>query len=138
MQKNEYREFRRLRNDGWLVGDESVVRWNAGGESETLKHMTVKQLAATACLRNGYSIGTEVARENGNSQIDVLAYASDRLNWAIEVETCAYEDILAEKQQKYVSESHYIDEMQVIELETLPDDIESIYEVVRRQLGFEQ
>jgi len=63
MQKNEYREFRRLRNDGWLVGDESVVRWNAGGESESLKHMTVKQLAATACLRNGYSIGTEVGHE---------------------------------------------------------------------------
>jgi hypothetical protein len=115
------------------------VRWNAGGESETLKHMTVKQLAATTCLRNGYSIDTEVGHEKTErGEIDVLGYATDRLNWAIEVETCAYEDILAEKQQKYVAESHYIDEMQVIELETLPDDIESIYEAVRRQLGFER
>jgi len=137
MSNASYREFRKLRNDGWLVGDESVVRWNAGGESESLKHMTVKQLAATACLRNGYSIDTEVAHEETErGEIDVLGYSADRLNWAIEVETCAYEDILNEKYEKYVEESHSIDEMQVIELETLPDDIEAIYEAVRRQLGF--
>lgn len=139
MSNASYREFRKLRNDGWLVGDESVVRWNAGGESESLKHMTVKQLAATACLRNGYSIDTETAHEvDERGEIDVLAYASDRMNYALEVERCVMTDRMQDKYEKYVRQSTAIDEMQVIDLETLPDEVEGIYEGVRRQLGFER
>jgi len=134
MTKPQYREYRRLKNDGWDVSTPGSIKPNPG--SETVDHFVTKGIVAYAGLNNNYSVDTEVSGPSG--RIDVLYYDSTRLNWAIEVETCAYEDILNEKQRKYVGESHYIDEMQVIELEALPDDIEGIYEAVRRQLGFDR
>jgi hypothetical protein len=112
-------EYRRLKDAGWQVDKTPAVRFNAGGSAETVGHIVAKTLTAKVCLQNGYMIDTEVEHPN-YGEIDVLAYAPQKLNFAVELETEPDEETIQDKIDRYVHGTEPIDDCCVVDVSSLP------------------
>jgi len=119
MNKTFIPEYRRLKHAGWDVSKQPAVRFNAFGESETIGHIVSKTLVAKVCLNHGYMIDTEV-QHSDFGEIDVVAYAPDRINWALELETTIQDDVIQDKLERYVYSTDAIEDMQVLDVSSLP------------------
>jgi sporulation protein YlmC with PRC-barrel domain len=87
---------------------------NAGGESETIPHYTLKSLMAFVAARDyGYMTDLEVNVPHG--EIDCLLWGHpNRLTYACEIETSPTAEIKQEKLEKYVNAISAIDDMILI------------------------
>lgn len=130
------REYRDLRRAGWLVEKSPAVRFNAGGESESVGHIVSKTLTAKCCLQNGYMVDTEVTSDRGHGEIDVLAYSPDRINYAVELETNPDGGVVNDKKARYVDSNDVIGEIVVIEVASLPAHTLDMRDRILTNLGF--
>jgi len=133
MQSDIISEYRRLKNAGWDVDKTESVKFNGGSESRP--HMVVKLLAVDVCREVGYQIDTEV--EGPHGVVDVLAYHPKRLNYCIEIETDASEDVIRDKKQRYVDSNQVIDEIWVLDPHTKSTEYPVVAEDIKRALGFD-
>jgi len=139
LSKAQIQEYRRLKDSGVAVRKSNSIRFNAGGESETIKHLVGKTLAGMVALRNGYRVDSEVPVKtpNGEGEIDVLAWGNpDRLTYAIEVETSPGPGIRKEKQELYVDPTE-VDDIQLINASNLPVNMLHAADKIATILGLE-
>jgi hypothetical protein len=141
MNRHQYGEYRALLDSGVKVDKNNVgVRYNAGGESETYLHSTVKNLVSHVALLNGYKVDSEVEvvkYEGTTGEIDVLIWGHpERLSYAVEVETSPTEDTLSEKQSLYI-DGTAVDDIQILNVNDCPEKILPATKWVADELGLE-
>jgi len=134
MNKEYIQEYRRLKQAGLGVSRQPAIRFNAGGESETVGHFVAKAIAGKVCLQNGYQIDTEVAGPTG--EIDLLAYAPDRITYAIELETDPDSDSKQQYRTQYVDPYEPIQDIQLIDVGSLPAHALDMRDRIVTELGF--
>lgn len=134
MNNTEIKEYRRLKQAGWQVDKTPSIRMN-GGSTESLPHLAAKTCTAYVAREYGYLVSTETVHET-HGEIDVLAYAPDRLNYALEVETEPTADVVADKKARYVDSNEVIDEIQVIAVDELPRHLYDMRDRIQTKLGF--
>ena len=127
--------YRRIKRAGWQLHKEPAVRFNASGASETVGHIVSKTLVAKLCLQNGWMVDTEVEHAE-YGEIDVLAYAPDRLNWAIELETDPTEATRQDKLERYVYSTEPINDLCVVDVSILPAHALEMRNRLIDELGF--
>jgi len=135
MRNKLYEPYRALQNHGVEVSKTRTPAMNAGGKSETSKHFAGKCLVAFAAAQtHGYMTDFEVETGNGD-EIDVLLWGlSDRMTYAVELETSPTEDVKAEKLDKYVKQIPAIDDMILLNVGTMPLEIPEAVEWARDNL----
>lgn len=135
MKRQYYEHYRALQNHGVDVTKERIgLRFNAGGESETPKHVMAKSLTAYVASREyGYMTDSEVDTPNG--EIDTLLWGlPDRLTLAVEAETSPTEGTIDSKKERYVDRINPIDDIVVLNLNEMPMDRVEIMDWVGDQL----
>ena len=133
-QKIELTQRKELQSDGWHVSQSQSIKSNDGFTNESMQHLVAKLSAAMILADVGYRINTEVAHKNGHAEIDLLAYGcSDRLTYAVEIETDADEARMKEKRCKYLTE--HIDDMLVIDLNDMPENMIAAQSFIERELN---
>jgi len=140
MNQPELKEYRKLKRAGYNVNTDPTFTFNAGGSGETIQHCFGKLITAYVGLNNGYRADCEVTRETSHGtthgEIDVLLYAPDRINRAVEIETNISEDIVADKLSRYVADSPVVDELHVIETKSLGSNVFDMRDTICSELGF--
>ncbi len=134
MNKEYISEYRRLKDAGWQVSKEPAVRFNAGGESETVGHIVAKTVAAKVLLQNGWMVDTEVEHPE-HGEIDVLCYAEDKINYAVELQTECSDAIKQDKLDRYVHSNDVIEDMQMIDVGSLPAHCLDMRDRIITELG---
>jgi proteasome lid subunit RPN8/RPN11 len=136
MNKQQYQALRELQNANVKATKENTIKFNAGGSSETIKHIVGKTLVARIALVNGYQIDTEVAVPHG--EIDVLIHSHpNRLSYAVELETGLTEETKQDKTQRYVHSVGPIDDIIPIEVNDIPVDMIEAAEHIADKMGLE-
>lgn len=135
MNSRQWEAYRQLERAGVTLERPNSIRWNAGGESETIKHIVGKVLVGTVGLRNDYRVNSEVEVEDG--EIDVLLFGNpDRLTYAVELETSPTDETIRSKIERYVT-PYPIQDIQVLNLNDMPMDIVDAYAWVADVLGLD-
>jgi len=132
MQQEYIQEYRRLKDSGWDVSKEPAVRFNSG--SESIGHIVAKTVSAKVLIQNGWMVDTEVEHPQ-NGEIDVLAYAPDKINYAVELENEPTEDIKQDKLERYVYSNEGIEDMQMIDVGSLPAHCLDMRDRIITELG---
>jgi len=134
MRRALYEPYRALQNHGVNVHKERIPPMNAGGESETIKHHTLKNLIAFVGAREyGYMSDIEVEVPEGD--VDCLLWGlPDRLTLACEVETSPTEETINSKKERYVDAIDPIDDIVVFNANEAPANMMEAVEYVREQL----
>lgn len=131
--KNEFiSEYRVLKRSGWDVSKTPAIRFNGG--SESLGHVVAKTVSAKLYQEHGWQTDTEVSHDE-YGEIDVLAYAPDKLTYAVELENDITEDTKQDKLQRYVESNVVIDDMQIIEVGELPANVLDMRDRLMTQLA---
>jgi len=136
MKADLYEPYRYLQDSGVDVSKERIgLRFNAAGASESSKHVVAKALVSYVASRDyGYMTDSEVETVNGD-EIDVLLWGvSDRLTYAVELETSPTEEVKKSKLNKYVHQIDAIDDMILINLNELPLELPYQVQFIREQL----
>jgi len=132
------REYRTLKDSGVDVTDTNRIRFNSG--SETVPHCVSKCLVGLLGIRNGYRVDSEVDVENReypDGEIDTLLWGHEsRLAYAIEVETGLTEETKTRKLNQYVTETA-IDDIQFVEVNTLPMDMVEAFGEIAAEIGLD-
>jgi hypothetical protein len=111
MDRKYYENYRALQNHGANVRKERIPPMNAGGDSETIPHYTLKCLMAFVGARD-YGYMTDLEVEVPSGEIDCLLWGhQERLTYACEIETSPTEETKQEKLDKYVHAIPAIDDM---------------------------
>jgi len=139
MNSAETKEYRRLKRAGYRVNKSPTFEFNAGA-GESIIHCFGKLIAAHVGMNNGYRADCEVPVESGHhtlhGEVDVLLYAPDRINRAVEIETNISEDVKADKRARYVNGSPVVDEMHIVEATELPSNVFDMRDSLCAELGF--
>ena len=131
MNDDIYHEYRRLHDAGIPVNKQSQIRFNSG--SETLKHKIAKTVVAHVVQQHDYRVDSEVEIANAGV-VDIVAWGlSDRLTYAIEVETSPTQGTLQDKANRYVRGP--IDDMLSINVTEMPTNYLEAQQYVREELG---
>lgn len=139
MKEHRVKEYRRLKDSGVNVTKGNKIKYNAGGSAETSKHICAKALVGLVALRNGYRVDSEVEVQTRNYQgeIDVLLWGNpDRMVWAVECESSPTQETINRKVDQYVSETA-VDDLQVINVTTLPQDMTDALGEIATELGLD-
>lgn len=132
MNTTDATEYRRLKRAGVEVSSQPTFRMNNG--SETREHQVCKLLTARLVMENGWNADCEVTVQN-KGEIDVVAYAPERLNYAIELETTPDQETKAAKLTKYVRSNSVIDDMELVDISDVPDAVPELEDTLRRRIG---
>ena len=136
MNTKQYQALRQLQNANVKATKENTIKFNAGGSSETIKHIVGKTLVARSGLLNGYQIDTEVEVPQG--EIDVLLHSHpDRSTYAVELETGLTDETKTSKIRRYVNSVAPIDDIIFIEVTNIPMDMVEAQEYINKQLGLQ-
>lgn len=132
--QQQYQDLRELQNAGVEVTGDNTIKFNAGGSSETVKHIVAKTLVTKLGLVNGYLVDTECQVKHG--EIDVLLHSHpDRLTLAVEVETSPTEETKQDKLSRYVHQQPAIDDMILVNVTDMPMDMLEALDYVSNQTG---
>lgn len=101
-QYDECSQRQTLRDAGWQVPKRDAVAFN-GGATESFRHYLAKASIAWVLKQDGYRIASEVVKD-GAGEIDLVAYGTEDLPVAIEVETGWEDEVLASKLERYVKQ----------------------------------
>jgi len=129
---NEIRQqLRDLQSYGWDVDKESKIVPNTG--SETMKHLVAKACVAHIGQEYGYRIAGEATHEELGS-IDVLLWGhSERLTYAVEVETSPERETMLDKARRYVGGP--VDDLLWCNVSAMPVNVLEAREYVQKELG---
>jgi len=137
LSKAQTREYRRLKDSGVDVSKHNQIRFNEG--SETSKHICAKSLVGLLGIRNGYRVDSEVEVQTRNfsGEIDTLIWGHpERLTYAVECESSPMRETISRKVDQYVSETA-VDDLQVINVTTLPQDMTDALGEIATELGLD-
>jgi len=76
-------------------------------------------------MEHGWKADCEVTYPNGR-ECDVLLWAPDRLNYAVELETNPQDGIQREKLNHYVHTNNVIDEMILVDITETPNNLDDV------------
>jgi hypothetical protein len=128
---NQRSEYRELKDYSVEVRTDNYTAHNSG--SETIPHGVAKHLVGMVGVRNGYRVSSEVSVKGGD--IDMVLWGhSDRLTYAVEVETGILPEVKESKIDRYVEQTP-IDDIQFVEVNDLPVDMIEAYAYVANELG---
>jgi len=123
-------EYRRLKRAGFDVNSTPTFAFNDG--SETPKHAVSKLFTAMCVQSSHWDTDIEVSCERGG--VDVIAYAEDRLNYAIELENNPKPQVRETKLAKYVYSNNVIDDLILVDITDAPTEMNQLMEFLRGQL----
>ena len=133
-QKDKHTAYQTLSRHGLDFESFNYISPNSG--SETAMHITAKALVCHVGINNDYWVASEVETPHG--EIDALLWGHpDRLTYAVEVETSPTEEVKQDKLERYVYKQDGIDDMVLINLNTMPIDMIQATEYVAHELGLE-
>jgi len=134
MRREHYEPYRFLQDNGINVRKERMPPMNAGGESETPKHVVAKNLFAYVAARD-YGYMTDIECETPNGEIDVLLWGlPDRLTYAVECETSPTQETKDDKFNRYVKQLDPVDDMVWVNLSNFPLELPEQIEFIQGKL----
>ena len=133
-EKEIYKQYRELNNNGWHVPNTQEILCRANGGSETLKHRVAKTVAASFLCDVGYRVHSEVETDDGH-EADVLGYGlEDRKPVVIELENGLTDSVKDRKLNQYLKGP--VSEVFVIDLDNWENnDPEWLYEYIKDVTG---
>lgn len=136
MDKELYDAHRELSDSGLTVRKERMPPMNAGGKSETVKHIVGKTLVAyIAAAEHGYQSDLEVPTDQGK-EIDCLLWGHPRrLTYAVELEHSPTEETKQKKLKQYVKAVPAVDDMLLINLNEMPVNMLDARAYLREETG---
>jgi len=117
MNNQHRKEYRRIKREGFDLNSTPTFEFSNGNES--IDHALSKLVVAHLVQKHGWKADCEVPCEHG--EIDVLAYAPDRQNYALEIETNPDEETTQDKLKRYVYSNDVIDDVVIIDISDVPD-----------------
>jgi len=123
-------EYRRLKRAGIEVESPGGFEFHP---SEDYTHAVSKLIVARTVQEQGWKADCEVEIQN-QGKADVVAYAPDKLNYAIEVETIPDSDVREKKLDQYVYSNDGIDDMILVNITEVPQALPDLRDYLAEEV----
>lgn len=128
--RQEYDHRQTIKNEGWGLNQRDSIAFNGGKDTESLQHFLAKAAIGWVLKQEGFRVSSEV--EGPTGIIDIVAYGTEDVPVAVEVERDLKDDVMQDKLERYCRSQPFRDVLPV-DVDTMPS-VDSLQEWAETRL----